>query len=61
MRIANRRFLRPTPTDYLPILAGIHPGELRRHGATLSMVKRGLMDPKHLLHQLMVGSITSHE
>ena len=30
--------LRPTPTDYLPILAGIQPAELRSRGATLSLL-----------------------
>ena len=33
--------LRPTPTDYLPVLAGIQPAELRRLGATLSLAYRG--------------------
>ena len=28
--------LRPTPTDNLPVLSGIHPAELRRQGTTLS-------------------------
>ena len=32
--------LRPTPKDYLPILAGIQPAELRRRGATLSLANR---------------------
>ena len=34
--------LRPTPTDHLSILSGIHPAELRRMGATLSLAYRGL-------------------
>ena len=42
--------LRPTPTDYLPILAGIQPAELRRKGATISLARRAL-DPDHLLHE----------
>ena len=29
--------LRPTPTDNLPVFSGIHPAELRRQGATLSL------------------------
>ena len=51
----------PTPTNYLPILAGILPTELRRQGATLYQAYRSLIDLKHLLHQLMVGPITAHE
>ena len=46
--------LRPTPTDDLPILAGIQPAELRRQGATLSLAYRSTMDPDHILHGLMV-------
>ena len=48
--------LRPTPTDYLPILAGIQPAELRRLGATLSLAYRGSLDPGHILHKLLAGS-----
>ena len=33
--------MRPTPTDCLPVLAGIQPAELRRLGATLSLANRG--------------------
>ena len=47
--------MRPTP-----ILAGIKSPKLRR-GATLSLAYRSLMDPKHLLYQLMVGPATVHE
>ena len=46
--------LRPKPTDCLPILAGIQPAELRRQGATFSLAYRSVMDPKHLLLQIMV-------
>jgi len=42
-------YLRPTPADNLPTLAGIQPAELRRNGATLSLARR-LMEPGHLLH-----------
>ena len=55
------RCLCSTPTDYLPILAGIQPAKIHRQGATLSLAYRNLMDPKHLLHQLMVGPITAYE
>ena len=40
--------LRPTPTDHLPILSGIHPAELRRMGATLSLAHHGSLDPDHI-------------
>ena len=53
--------LRATPTDYLPFLVCIQPAELRRQGATLSLAYRSLMDPKHPLHQLVVGPTTVHE
>jgi len=41
--------LHPTPADNLPTLASIQPAELRRNGATLSLVRRA-MEPGHLLH-----------
>jgi len=44
--------LRLTPTDNLPILAGIQPAELRRRGATLSL-GRHAMEPGHLLHSAL--------
>ena len=36
LRIVNG-CLRSTPTDYLPILSGIHPAELRQQRASLSL------------------------
>ena len=48
--------LRPTPTDHLPVLSGIHPAELRRLGATLSLAHRGSLDPNHILYGLLSGS-----
>ena len=48
--------LRPTPTDYLPVLSGIQPAELRRMGATLSLAHRGSLDPDHILYGLLSGS-----
>ena len=48
--------LRPTPTDYIPVLAGIQPGEPRRLGATLSLAYRGSLDPDHILYELLAGS-----
>ena len=48
--------LRPTPTDHLPVLSGIQPAELRRLGATISLVHCGSMDPDHILYGLLSGS-----
>ena len=47
--------LRPTPTDHLPILSGIQSAELRRFGATLSLSRRGTLDPDHILHGQLSG------
>ena len=60
MRIVTGRLL-PTPTDYLPILASIKPAKLRRQGATLFLAYCSMIDPKQLLHQLMVGPTAAHE
>ena len=38
-----------TPTDYLTVLAGIPPAELRRTQATLTLASRSLA-PNHLFH-----------
>ena len=43
-------YLGPTPTEDLPVLAGIQPAELRRLGATLSLANRAIHDPDHVLH-----------
>ena len=48
--------LRPTPTNHLPVLSGIQPAELRRMGATLSLVYRVSLDPDHILYGLLSGS-----
>ena len=37
-------------------LSGIHPAELRRMGATISLAHRGSLDPDHILHGLLSGS-----
>ena len=42
--------LRPTPTYYLPILAGIQPAELHRQGAKLSLANRTTLNLDHILH-----------
>ena len=52
--------LHPTPTDYLPVLTGIQPAELRRLGATLSLAYRGSLDPDHILCELLAGSPDGH-
>ena len=49
--------LRPTPTDYLPVLAGIPPAQLRRRQATLRLARRAL-EPSHLLHQKITSSVS---
>ena len=48
--------LRLTPTNHLPVLSGIHPTELRRTGATLSLAHCGSLDPDHILYGLLSGS-----
>ena len=53
--------LRPTPTDNLPILAGIQPAELRRRGATLSLCNRATFNPDHILHEQLVGKQNAHQ
>ena len=47
--------LRPTPTEDLPVLAGMKPAELRRLGTTLSLANRAIHDPDHVLHGQLVG------
>ena len=52
--------LHPTPTEDLPVLAGIQPAELRRLGATLSLANRAIHDPDHVLHGQLVGQQDVH-
>ena len=42
--------LLPTPTNYLTVLAGIPPAELRRRQATLTLARRAF-EPNYLLHR----------
>ena len=49
-------YLRPTPTDNLPVLSGIHPAELPRQGATLFLVNRSSLEPDPILHGQMTES-----
>ena len=53
--------LRPTPTDYLPLISCIQPSELRRLGATLSLAHRGSRDPDHILYGLLSGSSNTRQ
>ena len=53
--------LRPTPTDNLPILAGIQPAERRRLGATLFLAYCGSLDPDHIFYGLLSGSTDAHQ
>ena len=48
-------WLRPTPVDNLPILAGIQPTDLRRKAATLSLA-RSAMNSGHLLYSSLIRS-----
>ena len=52
--------LRPTPTEDLPVLAGIQPAELRRLGATLSLANCAMHNPNHVLHGPFVGQQDAH-
>ena len=54
-------FLRPTPTDHLPVLSGIQPAELRRMGATLFLAYRGSLDSDHILYGLLSGSSNTRQ
>ena len=49
-------YLRPTPTDRLPVLSGIQPAERRRMEAILSLAYRVSLDPDHILYGLLSGS-----
>ena len=42
--------------EFLPILSGIQPAELRRTGANISLSQGALNQPKHLLHPLVSES-----
>ena len=52
--------LRPTPTEDLPVLAGIQPAELRRLEATLFLANRAIHNPDHLLHRQLIGQQDAH-
>ena len=48
--------LRPTPTDLLPVLAGIAPPRLRREHLTDKLTTKSLADDDHLLHTITTNS-----
>ena len=50
----------PTPTEDLPVLAGIQPAELRRLEATLSLANCAVHDADHVLHGQLVGQQDAH-
>lgn len=45
--------LRATPTNQLPVLAGIAPAEVRQEAATLALARKALMSESHLLHKVV--------
>ena len=49
--------LKPTPTEYLPVLSGIHPAELRHKAATLSLTSQSL-EPGHTLYNYFKRPMT---
>ena len=49
-----------TPTEELPVLAGIQPAELRRLGATLFVANRAIHDSDYVLHGQLVGQQDAH-
>ena len=51
--------IRSTPVQYLPILSGILPPDLRRKESCLKLATRAINDPTHLLHHLMTGKSRS--
>ena len=48
--------LRPTPTEHLPLLSGIHPAEILLIRATLSLTYCEFQDPDHTQHDLLSWS-----
>ena len=53
--------LRPTPTEDLPVLAGIQLAELCRLETTLSLANCAIHDPDHVLHGQLVGQQYAHQ
>ena len=48
--------LRSTPSELLPVLAGIAPAALRREHLTHSLVNKASLEPRHPLHNLVQTS-----
>ena len=55
------RCLHLATMEYSPILTVIQPAELHQQEATFSLAYRSMIDPNHLLHQLMVGPTLAEE
>ena len=53
--------LRPTPSEDLHVRAGIQPNDFPRLEATLSLAKRAIHDPDHVLHGQLVGQQNTHQ
>ena len=49
--------LHPTPTDLLPVLAGIAPPRLRRENLMDKLTTKSLADAEHLLHKTTTESL----
>ena len=49
--------LKPTPTEYLPVISGIPPAELHRKAAALSLARQSL-EPGHTLHNYLNRPMT---
>ena len=49
--------LKPTLTEYLPVLSGISPAELRRKAATLSLASQ-FLEPGHTLYNYFKRPMT---
>ncbi|KAJ8356904.1 hypothetical protein SKAU_G00196980 [Synaphobranchus kaupii] len=45
--------LRATPTNHLPVLAGIAPAEARREAAMLALARKAQISESHLLHKIV--------
>ena len=51
----------PTPTEDLPVLAGIQPTKLHQLGAAFFLVNRTIHNPDHVLHGQLVGQQDAHQ
>ena len=53
--------LLPTPTEDLPVLAGIQPAQLCQLGVTLFLANRAIHDADHVLHRQLVVQQDVHQ